>query len=95
MNKLILDGQIKKYNTKLSTTPNKYDDSQNKMSTTPAAPQLQSLKHNHPLSLVSRNFRNIALTDLLSSKPNYPQSPIQPIVTQQSDIEDTYEQMIE
>ena len=59
------------------------------------APQLQKLNHNHPLSLVPRNFRNIALTDLISSRPNNPQSPIQHIITQQPNIEDTYEQIIE
>ena len=55
----------------------------------------KALNHNHPLSLVPRTFRNIALTDLISSRPNYPQSPIQHIITQQSNIEDTYEQIIE
>ena len=93
--KILLDAQIKEYNTKLSTTPNTYDDSQNNTNTLRTAPQLQSLNHNHPLSLVPRNFRNIAQTDLINSRPNYPQSPIQYIITQQSNIEDTYEQIIE
>ena len=43
------------------------------------------LNHNHLLSLVPRNF----------SKSNYPQSPIQHILTQQSNVEDTHEQIIE
>ena len=90
-----MDAQIKEHNTKLSITPNTYDNSQNKTNTTPIAPQLQTLNHNHPLSLVPRNFRNIALTEPISSKSIYPQSPIQHIVTQQSLIEDTYEQIIE
>ena len=94
-NKVFLDAQIKEYNTKLSTTPNTYDDSQNNTNTTPRAPQLQSLNHNHPLSLVPRNFRNIALTDLKPSRPKYPQSPVRHIITQQSNIEDTYEQIKE
>ena len=29
INKIVLDAQMKEYNTKLSTTPNKYDNSQN------------------------------------------------------------------
>ena len=95
INKILLDAQIKECNTKLSTTPNTYDESQNNTNTTPTAPQLQKLNHNHPLSLVPRNFRNIALTDLITSRSNYPQSPIQHIITQQPSIEDTYEQSIE
>ena len=74
-NKTLLDAQLKEYITKLSTTPNTYDDSQNNTNTTPTAPQLQSLSHYHPLSLVPRNFRNKALTDFISSRPNYPQNP--------------------
>ena len=93
--KILLEAQIKEYNTKLSTTSNTYDDSQNNTKTTPTAQQLQSLNHNHPLSLVPRNFRNIALTHLMSSRPNYPQSPTQHIITQQSNIDDTYEQKTE
>ena len=89
INKILLDPQIKKYNTNLSTTTNTYDDSQNNTNITPTAPQLQSLIHYHPLSLVPRNFRNIALTDLISSRPNYPQSPIHHIINQQTNIEDT------
>ena len=80
---------------KKNTTPTTNNDSQNNTKTTPTAPQLQSLNHNHPLSLVLRNFRNIALTGLMSSRPNYPQSPIQHLITQQSNIEDTYEQIVE
>ena len=55
-NKILLDAQIKEYNTKLSTNPNTYDDSNNKTNTLPTAPHLPNLHHNHPLSLVSRNF---------------------------------------
>ena len=95
INKMVLDAQIKEYNTKLSTTPNTYDESQKNTITTPTAPQLQNLNHNHPLSLVPQNFRNIALTDLINSRFSYPQSPIQHILTQQPSIEDTYEQVIE
>ena len=51
-NKILLDTKIKEYNTKLSTTPNTYDESRNDTNTTPAAPQLKNLNHNHPLSMV-------------------------------------------
>ena len=92
---ILLDAQLKEYNTMLSTTPNTDDDSQNNTKTTPTAPHLQSLNHNHRLSIVPRNFRIIALTDPTSSRSNYPQSPIQHIITQQPNKEDTYEQFIE
>ena len=51
--KILLDAQIKEYNTKLSTNPNTYDDSNNN---TNALPTALHLPNNHPLSLVSRNF---------------------------------------
>ena len=95
INEILLDAQLKDYNTMLSLTPNTDDDSQNNTKTTPTAPHLQSLNHYHRLSIVTRNFRIIALTDLTSSRPNYPQSPIQHIKTQQLNTEDTYEQFIE
>ena len=53
MNEIFLDAQIKEYNTKLSTTPETYDDSHNNTN-----PQLQNLNHKLSLSLVPRNFRN-------------------------------------
>ena len=93
-NRILLDAQIKKYNTKLSTKPNTYDESQNKTNVSPTAPQLPNLHHNHPLSLVSRNFTNLALTNPTNSRPNYMQSPIHHIVTQHSQNDDTYEQTI-
>ena len=95
INKIILDAQIKEYNTKLSTTPNTYDESRNDINTRPTTPHLQNLNHNHPLSLVPRNFRNIALSDLITSRSNYPLSQIQQIITKQPNIDDTYEQFIE
>ena len=52
-------------------------------------PHLQNLNHNHPLSLVPRNFRNIALSDLITSRSNYPRSPSHCIITQQTNIDDT------
>ena len=38
INKMLLDAQIKEYNTKLSTTPNTYDESHNNTNTLPTAP---------------------------------------------------------
>ena len=95
ISKNFLDAQIKEYNTKLSATPNTYDESRNDTTTTPTAPQLQNLNHSHHFSLVPRIFRNIAITDLITSRSNYPQSPIQHKITQQPNSEDTCEQIIE
>ena len=53
------------------------------------------MPNNHPLSLVSQNFRNLAITNPLNLKPSHIQSPIQHIVTQQTSIDNTYEQIIE
>ena len=85
---------LKKKNTTPSYQQRRTHDSQNNSNTTPTAPQLQNLNHNHPLSLVPQNFGYIALTDLIISRSNYPESPIQHIITQQPSIEDTYEQII-
>ena len=93
--KILLDAQIKEYNTKLSTTPNTYDESHKNINTIPTAPQLPSLNRNHPLSLVPRNFRNLALVNIANSRSNHIQSPIQHIVTQQPQNDDTYDQIIE
>ena len=95
INKIRLDAQIKKYNTKLSTTPNTYDEPHKNINTIHTAPQLPSLNCNHPLSLVPRKFRNLALVNIANSRPNHIQSPIQQIVTQQPQNDDTYEQIIE
>ena len=83
--KMLLDAQIKECNTKISTTPNTYDESQNNTNATPTAPQLPGLHHSHPL----------AHTNTTNSRPNYVQSPIHHIVKQQSQNADTYEQIIE
>ena len=83
INKILLDAQIKEYNTKLSTALNTYDESHNNTNTLPTAPQLPCLNRNHPLSLVPRNFRNLALVNIANSRPNHMKSPIQHIVTQQ------------
>ena len=39
INKILLDAQIKEYNTKLSTRPNTYDEEHNNADTAPTAPQ--------------------------------------------------------
>ena len=46
---------------------------------------------NHPLSLVLRNFRNLALVNIANSRPKHIQSPIYHVVTQQSQSDDTEE----
>ena len=53
----------KEYNTKLSTKPNTYEKGHSYTNTSPTAPHLPNLPQNHPLSLVSRNFRNLAITN--------------------------------
>ena len=40
INKILLDAQIKEYNTKLSKTPNANDETRNDPKTTPTTPQL-------------------------------------------------------
>ena len=51
--------------------------------------------HNHPLSLVSRNFRNLSFANITGSRPNYIQNSFHHLVTKQSQSDDTYEQIIE
>ena len=57
INKILLDAQIKEYNTKISTTPNTYDESQHNTNTSPTAPQLPSRNRNHPLLLVRKYYK--------------------------------------
>ena len=95
INNKLLDAQIKENIIKISTRPNAYDNLQNNANTTPTAPQLSNLHHNRPLSLVSRNFRNLALTNPTNLRPSNIQIPIHHIVTQQSQNHDTCEQIIE
>ena len=45
--KILLDAQIKEYNTKLLTNPNTYDDSNNNTNALPTAPHLPNLHNNH------------------------------------------------
>ena len=94
-NKKLLDAQIKEYNTKISTRQNTYDEEHNNIDLIPTAPQLPSLPQNHPLSLVPRNFRNLAITNNPNSRTNTTQSPIQHIMTHHSQNDNTYEQIIE
>ena len=79
INKILLDAQVKEYNTKIATRQNTYDEEHNNIEVTPTAPQLPPLPQNHPLSLVPRNFRNLAITNNPNSRPN----------------DNTYEQIIE
>ena len=86
INKILLDAQIKEDNTKLATRPNTYDEEHNKY---------QPYLKNHPLSLVPRNFRNLAITNNPNFRPSTAQSPIQHITTNHSQNENTYEQIFE
>ena len=95
INKILLDAQIKKYNTKIATRQNTYDEEHNNIDITPTAPQLPPLPQNHPLSLIPRNLRNLTITNNPHSRSNIPQSPIQHIMTHHSQNENTYEQIIE
>ena len=95
INKILLDAQIKEYNTKISTRPNTYDEEHINVDTTPTAPQIPTLPQNHPLSLVPRIFRNLAITNNPNFRPNTTQSPIQHIITHHSQNGNTYEQIIE
>ena len=56
INKILLDAQIKEYNTKIATRQNTYDEEHNNVDITPTAPQLPPLPNNHPLSLVHEIF---------------------------------------
>ena len=89
INKILLDAQIKEYNTKISTRQNTYDEENNNIEITPTAPQLPPLPQNHPLSLVPRNFRNLAIKNNPNSRPNTTQSPNQQIMTHHSQNDKT------
>ena len=95
INKILLDAQIKEHNTKISTRPNTYNEEHNNIDTTPTAPHIPTLPQNHPLSLVPRNFRNLANTHNPNFRPNTTQSPIQHIIPHHSQNENAYEQVIE
>ena len=96
INKILLDAQIKEYNTKISTRQKKfYDEEHINIEITTTAPQLPPLPQNHPLSLVPCNFRSLAITNNPNSRPNIPQSLIQHLMTHHSQNDNTYEQFIE
>ena len=95
INKILLDAQIKEYNTKIATRQNTYDEEHNNIEVTPTASQLPPLPDNHPLSLVTRNFRNLAITHNPNFRPTTSQSPIHHIMTHHSQDDNTYEQIIE
>ena len=95
INKILLDAQIKEYNIKLAARPNTYDEEHNNVDTTPTAPKIPALTQNHPLSLVPRNSRPLAITNNPNFRPNSIHSPIQHITTNHSQNDNTYEQIIE
>ena len=95
INKIILDAQIKEYNTKLATRPNTYDEEHNNVDIVPTAPQVPALPQNQPLSLVPRNFRNLAITNNPNFRPHSIHSPIRHITTNHSQNDSNYEQIIE
>ena len=84
INKILLDAQIKEYNTKIATTQNTYDEEHINIEVMPTAPQLPPLPNNHPLFLVPRNFRNLAITHNPNFRPNISQSPKKHIMTHHS-----------
>ena len=86
---------MREYNKKLSTTRNAYDNLQEIKNTRPSTPQLHTLNDIHPLSLVLRNYRNIALTEHISTIHSYLQCPVTHTIAQQPDIAETYEQIKE
>ena len=75
---------------KLSAAPNTFDYSQDTYCTT-----ITYITKYHPLSLVSRNYRNIYLTEHISTNHRYPQKPVTHILQQQPTVDETYEQIIE
>ena len=95
LNKILLNAQIKKYNTNIPTRQNTYDEEHNNIEKTPTAPQLPPLPPNHSLSIVPSNFRNLAITNNPNSRPNIKQSPIQHLMTHYSQNDNKYKQIIE
>ena len=91
INKTFLDAQIKEYNTKLATRPNTYDEEHNNVDTAPTAPQIPNLPQNHPLCLLPRNFRNLAIMNNPNFRPSSAQSPIKQITTNHSQNDNTYD----
>ena len=85
----------REYNTKLSTRPNTYDKEHSKTNTAPKAAQLLNPPQTHPLSLIPRNFQNLAITNPPNFRPNIVQSPIQHIVAKHQQNDNTYEQIFE
>ena len=95
INKILFDAQVKEYDTKLATRPNTYDEEHNNVDTVSTAPQVPALPQNHPLSLVPRKFRILAITSNPKFRPSSIQNPIQHITTNHSQNDNTYEQIIE
>ena len=95
INETFFDAQINEYNKKLSTTPNEYDTPHDNIIATNTVPQLNNLHTNHPLSLFPRNYRNTAVTEHISTRHSYPQSPVTLLVAHQPNIKDTIKQIVE
>ena len=80
----------------LISLPILYHHTEDDKNTTPTAPHLHTLHDNHPISLLSRNYRNIALTEHIFTSHRYPQSPVTHIFAQIPNVEkNTYKQIIE
>ena len=75
--------------------PETYDESNQNTNALPTASHLPNQHHNHPLSLVSRNFRNIAITNPPNLRPSHIQSPLQHIMTEHPQNDNTFEQIID
>ena len=69
--------------------------SQDNKNTTPTAPHLNNLYNNHPLSLVTRNYRNTAITEHIPTSHSYQQNLVTHIIAQKPNIEERFEQIIE
>ena len=95
INKILLDAQTKDYNTKLAARPNTYDEEHKNVDPTPTATPIQALPQNHPLSLVPRNSRHLAITNDPNFRPKSIDGPIQHITAHHSQNDNTYEQIIE
>ena len=56
INKILLDAQIKEYNTKISTRQNTYDEEHNNIKITPTAPQIATLATKPSIIISSPQF---------------------------------------
>ena len=95
--KLCLTLKLANIIIKVSTTPNAYDTPQDNINPTPTTPPyIHSLLHNHPLSLVPRNYRNtLANHGTYLSRISFPRLLVSHLAFQQSNTEVKYEKTIE